>query len=163
MRGATPIVGVILLLLITIAAGGSTYLWLTRTQSKIFTQASTGIEESAKDVYGKISIISVWNESTMLCILIRNTSDQDITYTSDDLKKMAVLIDGEPYDFNQSAMVDLDQGEVLTFCVCNTTSSDCGGGIGPYIYTYSGKSINIKVDPPFGTGDECDYSYPEGC
>ncbi len=152
MKGATPIVAVILLLLITIAAGGSTYLWLSRTQNKLFTQTTTGIEESGKDVYGKLTIVSVWNETTRLCILIRNGSDQDITYKASDLQKMAVLMDKVPCEFNTSALHDIRQSEVVSFCVDNSTSQ-CR-------YDGTESSILVDVEPPFGNGDEYEFTYP---
>ena len=152
MKGATPIVAVILLLLITIAAGGSTYLWLSRTQSKLFTQSTTGVEESSKDIYGKISVVSVWNESTQLCILIRNGSDQDITYKTADLQKLAVLLDKIPCTFNTTGLSDIRQSEVVSFCVYNTTAK-CR-------YDGTESSILIKVEPPFGNGDEYEFTYP---
>jgi flagellin-like protein len=152
MKGATPIVAVILLLLITIAAGGSTYLWLSRTQSKLFTQTTTGIEESGKDVYGKITVVSIWNESTRLCVLIRNGSDQDITYKASDLQKMAVLMDKVPCDFNTSALNDIRQSEVVSFCVDNDTAQ-CR-------YDGTESSILVSVEPPYGNGDDYEFTYP---
>lgn len=151
MKGATPIVAVILLLLITIAAGGSTYLWLSRTQSKLFTQTTTGIEESSKDVYGKLDIVSVWNESTQLYMLIRNGSDQEITYKEADLEKMAVLVDSRPCSFNESAMSTLRQSEVLSFSIDDASQCNWDG---------SETSILIKVEPPFGNGDSYEFTYP---
>ena len=85
-KGATPIIAVILLLLITIAAGGATYLWLSRTQSTLFAQTSEGITASSKQIYGRIDIVSVWNETNQLCLLLRNLSEQEITYTDEDLE-----------------------------------------------------------------------------
>jgi len=157
MKGATPIVGVILLLLITIAAAGSTYLWLSRTQTSLLSQTSTGITESQKNVYGKLKIVSVWNESTKLCMLLRNLSEQDITYKSSDLKKMAIMVDNVPYDFNTTTLHDIDQGEVVTVCLCSSTGTGCAGTYG--IYTYQGDTITVKVEPPFGTGDTYEYVY----
>lgn len=152
MKGATPIVAVILLLLITIAAGGSTYLWLSRTQNKLFTQTTTGVEESSKDVYGKVSLVSVWNETTKLCLLIRNGSDQDVTYKEADLDKLAVLVDKVPCTFNTTDLSDIRQSEVISFCIFNTTSQ-CR-------YDGSESSILIKVEPPFGNGDQYEFTYP---
>ncbi|MBR9689654.1 MAG: hypothetical protein GOV01_02015 [Candidatus Altiarchaeota archaeon] len=152
MKGATPIIAVILLLLITIAAGGSTYLWLSRTQSTLFTQTTTGIEESSKDVYGRISVVSIWNDTTQLCLLIRNGSDQDITYKEADLKKMAVLVDKIPCTFNTTALSDIRQSEVVSFCIDNSTSK-CR-------YDGTESSILIKVEPPFGNGDSYEFTYP---
>ncbi len=152
MKGATAIIGVILLLLITIAAGGSTYLWLSRTQSKLFSQTTTGIEESSKDVYGKITIVSAWNETTRLCLLIRNGSDQAITYKKADLDDMAVLVDKIPCSFNKTALIDLRQNEVVSFCIDNSTSKCRFDG--------TESSIYIKVEPPYGNGDEYAFQYP---
>ncbi|MBR9680872.1 MAG: hypothetical protein GOU98_03555 [Candidatus Altiarchaeota archaeon] len=152
MKGTTPIIAVILLLLITIAAGGSTYLWLSRTQSKLFTQTTTGIEESGKDVYGRLSIVSTWNESSQLCVLIRNGSDQDITYKAADLTKMAVLVDKIPCTFNTTGLNDMRQSEVSSFCIDNSTSK-CR-------YDGTESSILIKVEPPFGNGDSYEFTYP---
>jgi flagellin-like protein len=152
MKGATPIVAVILLLLITIAAGGSTYLWLSRTQSKLFTQTTTGIEESSKDVYGKLDIVSIWNSTTQLCLLVRNGSDQEITYKAADLEKMAILVDKIPCDFNTTGLNNIRQSEVVSFCIYNTTSQ-CR-------YDGTESSILINVEPPFGNGDSYEFTYP---
>ena len=152
MKGATPIIAVILLLLITIAAGGSTYLWLSRTQSKLFTQTTSGIDESSKDVYGKVTIVSIWNVTTELCLLIRNGSDQDITYKVADLERLAVLVDKIPCTFNTTELNDIRQSEVVSFCILNTTSA-CR-------YDGTESSIFIKVEPPFGNGDDYEFTYP---
>ncbi len=153
MKGATSIIGVILLLLITIAAAGSTFLWLSRTQTSLLSKTSTGISESQKQIYGKIKIVSAWNSTDQICLLLRNLSEQDITYQEDDLKKLAILIDNVPKDYNTSTLHDIDQGEVVTVCICNTSS--CGSEY----YNYEGDSIVIKVEPPFGSGDTYEYSY----
>ena len=159
MKGATPIVAVILLLLITIAAGGSTYLWISKTQSDLFKRTTSGVEESTKDVYGELSIGTVWNTSDQICLTIRNTSDnEEITYSTSDLQKMALYIDDVPYDFNTSYIsTDLYQGYYLSLCVCNTTDSSVGCNT-PYLYT-SPSSITIEVDPPYGSGDSYVYQY----
>ncbi|MBR9679743.1 MAG: hypothetical protein GOU99_01680 [Candidatus Altiarchaeota archaeon] len=159
MKGATPIIAVILLLLITIAAGGSTYLWISKTQSTLFERTTSGVEESTKDVYGEISIGTVWNKTTLICMTIRNTSDnEEITYTTNDLEKMAVYVDEVPYDFNTSYIAtDLFQGYFLSVCVCNTTDSSVGCNT-PYLYS-SATSITLEVDPPYGSGDTYVYQY----
>ena len=157
MKGATPIIAVILLLLITIAAGGATYLWLSRTQNKLFSQTSEGIDASSKQIYGKIDIISVWNESEQVCMLLRNLSEQEITYTDDDLENLAIIIESKPYDFDDSSLSDISQGETFVICVCEEGSS-CGTL--QYNYTTTKGTVTIKVEPPYGSGDTYDFSYP---
>ena len=153
MKGVTPVISIILLLLITVALAGSTYLWLSRTQTGYLSRTSERITESEKQIAGKIKIVSVWNESTQICMLLRNLSEQDITYEQGDLEKLAVIIDNIPYDFDKSDLHDIDQGEVISICVCNTTS--CGSRP----YSYEGGSITIRVEPPFGSGDTYEYEY----
>ena len=156
LKGATPIIAVILLLLITIASGGATYLWLSRTQSNLFSQTSEGLQSSSKQIYGKIDIISAWNETNQICMSLRNLSEQEITYTDEDLEDLATFIDSKPYDFDDTSLSDVSQGEVFFICICN--SSSCGSDY--FQYTQSDGTVTIKVDPPYGSGDTYDFSYP---
>ncbi|HDR53098.1 MAG TPA: hypothetical protein ENN60_00265 [archaeon] len=156
MKGATPIIAVILLLLITIAAGGATYLWLSRIQDTLFTQTGEGLTASSKQIYGKIDIISAWNETTQICLLLRNLSEQQITYTEKDLESLATLINNRPYDFDDSSLADVGQGETFVICICN--ASNCGSSY--YAYSGSAGTVTVKVEPPFGDGDTYDFSYP---
>lgn len=157
MKGATPIIAVILLLLITIAAGGATYLWLSRTQSKLFSQTTEGLDASSKQIYGKIDIISAWNESEKVCLLLRNLSEQEITYTDDDLQNLAMIIENKPYDFDDSSLSDISQGETFVLCICEEGTA-CGTL--QFNYTLADGTVTIKVEPPYGSGDTYDFSYP---
>lgn len=156
MRGITPIIAIILLLLITIAAAGAAYIWIAMIQRQIATQAESGLETNLKQMHGRVSMESVWNDSLVICASLRNSGT--ISYTENDLKQLTFYINSRPARYNTTTIVgygELAAGDVVTICLCKTaeqTSSNCSGPT-PNGYDYIGGSIDVEVQPSVGAGD----------
>ncbi len=147
-RGISPVIAVLLLVFLTITMGAATYFWLTKSSSEIITSSEGALVAQEKELYGKVEIVSVWNETTKICFLLRNKSTKNIIYSTEDLENLAVLINNAPYAIETTGLYALLPGEIEKLCVCNESS--CGS---PY-YIYTGGSLTLKVVPPFGKGDE---------
>ena len=55
MKGITPIIAIVLLLLMTVAAAGSAYLWFTSTQGRIQQQVSGRITSTGANIQFQIT------------------------------------------------------------------------------------------------------------
>lgn len=164
-RGITPVVAVILLLLMTIAAAGAAYLWITRLSTMITTGATEGFVESQRKQNTRYTLDTVWNESNTIFLVIRNSGSYELPAT--DFDKSSVYIDNRLYTFGSNTLTpardcsysatDLNAlgGNFATDTVirvwCNNSYGAPTGGIFP--------KTAIRVQPPYGSPDIQTYQY----
>lgn len=78
-RGITPIIAVILLLLMTVAAAGAAYLWLTKIQG-MMTESITGNIIGSQRAQGtKFCIDEPSNSTDRIVFTLRNCGSYDVT------------------------------------------------------------------------------------
>lgn len=90
-RGITPIIAIILLLLMTVAAAGAAYLWITKIQGMMTESITGGFLSGQKAENTKICIDTPWKDSTDLKFTIRNCGKYDIS--ASDFAKTGYYID----------------------------------------------------------------------
>lgn len=156
MRSITPIIAIILLLLMTVAAAGAAYLWITMIQKQISTQTESGLESQMKQMHGRLTLESVWNNTpSRICTAIRNVGTID--YTESEMEELTWYVDDRSYMYNISNVVGMNKfesGDVMTICLCTADESgaNCTGPVTEG-YNYTGAEIDIRVEPPVGIGD----------
>ncbi len=182
-RGITPIVAIILLLLMTIAAAGAAYVWITRLQSIITTGATEQFIQQQQKQNTRLSIETIWAENptnpswppngtapsqNILFFVIRNTGTYDIPTV--DFDRTTIYVDGKLITFGSN---QTGAGAATPYtCQYNTFDTQVNGGFpadaamkiqcnrtypGPTGTIYA--KIALKVQPPYGSLDTQTYQY----
>ncbi len=107
MKGITPIIAVILLLLMTVAAGAATMFWFSKLQSAIQTQTETQVSQMIGQMSMQIKILSATNQSTNLILSLSNIGTVPI-----DLSKAIVTVDEQ--DINTGTIKRVYSGPCLS-------------------------------------------------
>ena len=156
MRGITPVIAVVLLLLMTVAASGAAFVWINVIQKQIVTESNAGLETNLQKLHGQLSIESVWNVSTKICMTVRNSGT--VQYSESQLNLLTLYIDEKPFRYNVTTIRGMGYfgpEDVVNLCLCTPTeasSTNCAGPIAEG-YAYTGDAVEIKLEPPVGTGD----------
>ncbi len=95
-KGITPVIAIVLLLMMTVAAAGMAYMWIMSLQEDMEETANEGIAKQRRDASAAITIESVWMDSAGLDIqfVIRNSGTY--TFTATELGQFGYYIDGVP-------------------------------------------------------------------
>ena len=144
-KGITPIVATILLLLLTVAVGGFTYVWMTRVQKGItggiterITKALTGMKASG-------TIESIWGSGTQLNLSVRNNGDVDLDFSTDTAN---IFCNGKPLSITavggETAGLTLAPGDTTIVTVdCSAQQDLCCCDPGLNI-----DSVTLKITIP---------------
>jgi flagellin-like protein len=76
LRGITPVIAIILLLLMTVSAAGVAFVWINTIQGQIIEGAEAGLETDLQRMHGEFAIEAAWNVSTKICMTIRNSNSR---------------------------------------------------------------------------------------
>ncbi len=97
-KGITPVLSVVLLLMMTVAAFSLTYFWISGTQEDIQKEVGATISDSLAKSQGAIKIESIFNSSGKIGVIVRNTGKS--TYSNEDMSstniKISFYVDGIP-------------------------------------------------------------------
>ncbi len=95
-KGITPVIAIVLLLMMTVAAAGMAYMWIMSLQEDMEETANEGIAKQRRDASSAITIESVWKDPAGLDIqfVIRNSGTY--TFTATELGQFGYYIDGVP-------------------------------------------------------------------
>ncbi len=96
-KGITPVIAIILLMMITIAMVGFTYVWMKRVFSSAANSTSSSLNEQQKAMGQKVTIIKASSSDGVLTI--RNSGSYSID-TSPDKSKLAVFVNGDAVTCN---------------------------------------------------------------
>lgn len=132
MKGITPIVAIILLLLITISMIGFAFVWFTRVSELATQQTQQQLEGQLSQTAQKIAI----DAATTTSVTIRNTGSKDIP-----VSQISVFVDGiakactaPPWTGN------LVVGTTIT---CTYTIGTCPAGVSKVKVTTPGGSDSV--------------------
>jgi flagellin-like protein len=162
-KGIDAVVAVILLLLMTIAAAGAAYLWITRLSTMVQTTAQESFLEQQRKQGTRYSLDSIWNVTTDLVFTVRNTGSYDIPGA--DFDKSTMFINNIGFPFGPAGMA----GKTCTYAPADLAAmggsftSDsaitvtCVGGY-PVSCSSSGcAKVVVKANPPYGFFDSMSY------
>ena len=91
-KGITPIIAIVLLLMMTVAAFGLTFVWVQETQSEIQESISQDITDITDKNSATFNIESIYNTTAgKIEIILRNTG----RYTFKDLGAFSIYVDGQ--------------------------------------------------------------------
>ena len=90
-KGITPIIAIVLLLMMTVAAFGLTFVWVQETQSEIQESISQDITDITDKNSATFNIESIYNDTGNIAIVLRNTG----RYSFDDLSTFSIYLDGK--------------------------------------------------------------------
>ncbi|MFH1432059.1 MAG: archaellin/type IV pilin N-terminal domain-containing protein [archaeon] len=93
-KGITPVIAIVLLLMMTVAAAGMAYVWIMSVQEGVEAQANEGLAKQQTDASAAIKIESVWNSTTSAYFVLRNTGTY--SYSDEDVNQFAYYVDGVP-------------------------------------------------------------------
>ncbi len=124
-KGLTPVIAMVLLLMMAVAAAGLMYTFAFNLQTK----AQTGVERTTTQLLEKqqeqaqtrLSIDSVYNDGGNIAVVIRNVGSKTIT----DGTTIGLYIDGVKYDVGADTCDNLDPEDT---CTVTTTAAFPGAG-----------------------------------
>lgn len=91
-KGITPIIAIVLLLMMTVAAFGLTFMWVQETQSEIQNSISRDITDVTDKNSAQFNIESIFNNTDgNVSIVLRNTG----RYSFNDLSDFSIYLDGK--------------------------------------------------------------------
>ncbi|MEA3343241.1 MAG: archaellin/type IV pilin N-terminal domain-containing protein [archaeon] len=95
-KGITPVIAIVLLLMMTVAAAGVAYLWIMELQSGMEDTANKGVEKQRKDALAAITIESIWKDGTNsdIQLMIRNSGTY--TFTATEIGQFIYYVDSVP-------------------------------------------------------------------
>ena len=124
MRGISPVIATILLLLFAVAAVGATWLWLNRQQSVV---QSAGEEQLSQEIErqtaSQVVLSGVYASGSNLALLISNPSKSAATVTGYKITKP----DGSSV-VTTTASVSVPAGSTVSHVTSYTVSSLCSSG-----------------------------------
>jgi len=156
MKGITPIIAIILLLLMAVAAAGAAYLWITLMQSTITSETQSGLESTISQMSRQLTVPSAWNQTKNIWLIIKNSGSE--AFTQPQMNDITLYINNRAYQWNASmtSTSDFASGGTLAIMVCNSTQAGVSGNgcDGPVAqgYDYTGGRIDIRIEPPVGSG-----------
>ncbi len=124
-KGITPVVAIILLLLMTIAAAGAAYIWVTRLQGTLEETSGGGISDTQRRTNTRLSIENIYNESTYITAVLRNIGTYDLV--ADDLKKVTIYMDEVLYPLDQAFQFNDTDGDPLASLSCGFVNANASG------------------------------------
>ncbi len=147
MKGITPIIAIVLLLLMTVAAAGTAYLWFTSTQGRIQQQVSGRITSTGANIQFQIVGLQCTGTADAsandnISFYIRNQGDS-ITNTSWIITVIDSATDSTTYvgTFNVSE----GDGTLVTGDISDLTTVQINGSL-----IESTKSYTIRLNAPGG-------------
>lgn len=164
-KGITPVVAIILLLLMTIAAAGAAYLWITKLQGILAESAQGSWVDTQRKTNSKISIESIYNDTNgHLYLVLRNVGTYD--FTTSDQSKITLYIDEQlKTQRSSTGASDLPTTSPAVNCLLwsGSTASTFSEGATMSVNCTSAygsdptKTVIVKIEPPFGSGDVKTY------
>ncbi|MFH1127155.1 MAG: archaellin/type IV pilin N-terminal domain-containing protein [archaeon] len=143
-KGITPVIAIVLLLMMTVAAAGMAYVWIMSVQEGIASDTDQDISNLQDEKNTRLEIVNVYNDSGEIGMTIRNAGTH--VFSAAEAAAIGLYIDGVSVDISTVCTALKGQG---TTCEISgsTTSEDYPTVVG------SDGAREIKVVPPLGTGD----------
>ncbi len=141
-KGITPVIAIVLLLMMTVAAAGVAYLWIMDLQEGMAETADEGINKQRTDASAAVRVVSAWKDGPNIAFTLKNTGTY--TFSATELAKFSYYFNGKYNDGSLFGTACAGFSEPGSVC---TIVSDMAF---PTVAGVDG-SVIIKVDPPFGS------------
>jgi len=140
-KGITPVIAIVLLLMMTVAAAGMAYVWIMSLQENIASDTEKDLETLQETKNARLSIESVWNDTNGFGIMIKNAGTY--TFTATDATNIRTQVG--TYTASGCATI----AGPGTTCTITVTQAQQQFPITPG----SDGEVTIKVISPKGLGD----------
>ena len=143
-KGITPVIAIVLLLMMTVAAAGMAYVWIMSLQEDIEEQANEGIRKQQTDASAVIAIESVWEDSVTgnIFFMLRNSGTH--TFTTAQVSQFGYYIDGAP----------ATPATICTAVNLNAQGTTCQVETATPFPAAAGDKVQISVKSPVGRSTE---------
>ncbi len=146
-KGITPVIAIVLLLMMTVAAAGMAYVWIMSIQEDIAADTERDLANFNKQKNARLSISAVWNDSGDISMIIKNAGTY--VYTADDVGNIQILVGSE----------------VITPTTCGSLSTQgttCTVDSSTAFPTTAGElgAVTMRIVAPIGMGDTYTCSVP---
>lgn len=154
-KGITPVIAIVLLLMMTVAAAGMAYVWIMSLQEGIAADTDADIARLQDQKNTRLEIVSVYNDTATgdLNFIFKNSGSR--VFTPAEAGNIKIYIDGQMKSLPAACSTSItSQGTTCTYAPA----------VGPTAYpTEPGRNgaVEIKVEPPLGTGDVYVCSIPD--
>lgn len=118
MKGITPIIAIMLLLMITIAMIGFAYLWFTRISQNAMNRTENIMEQNRENLGKTIQIDNAIGAADSM-VFIRNTGSFPINVT-----EIKTYVAGALVSCDFTPILEIAPGEIKG---CNIMASNCAG------------------------------------
>lgn len=151
-KGITPVIAIVLLLMMTVAAAGMAYVWIMSLQEGIAADTDADIARLQDQKNTRLEIVSVYNTSAgEMNFIIKNAGTR--VFTPTEAGNIMIYIDGQMKTLPVACSTAISsQGTTCTYNTAGTQYPTVPGRNG---------AVEIKVEPPFGTGDVYVCSIPD--
>lgn len=138
-KGITPVIAIVLLLMMTVAAAGLAYMWVIGVQQEAQTGIETQVQQIQQQAAAQLTIDTVYNETGNIDFVLRNSGTY--AFSTTDVSNFAYYIDGKTITPNVACPGTLATGKTCTVETSSTFPIEVGT---------DGSKI-IKVVPPVGS------------
>jgi len=104
-KGITPVIAVILLLLMTVAAAGAAFLWITKFQGLVSAQMNNQLTNQQRCQGILLTIDNIWNDEYGISFVMRNAGSVNLKVA--ELNKTTVTggVSGKPVIFTNGISI----------------------------------------------------------
>jgi flagellin-like protein len=146
-KGMTPIVAIILLLMMTVAAAGTSFYWLIKIQSEM----QGGTEQYQENVFERLASTVNWLDADY------NSTEENLTIYIQNVGTTDIPLDNSTADPTTTWI--LKDSEQVTVCEAKLdgvgTSPNCFSGCGPSTNLQPSSSGSLLIEL---SDSECDIS-----
>ena len=145
-KGITPVIAIVLLLMMTVAAAGMAYVWIMSIQEDIGADTERDLANLNQQKNARLSISAVWNNTGNVNLIIKNSGTY--VYTAADVGNIKVLVGSQVITGGCTGLTT--QGTTCTVTSATAFPTNAGD-LG---------AVSIKVVAPIGMGDTYSCSVP---
>jgi flagellin-like protein len=155
MKGITPIIATILLIVMTVAIAGLMYAWLSGMFSSLTTSTSQQVNQATQVTSFTVSNMFVSN-GNIYAIIYNNgnvpINTNNLTITAQEFWASNDTYDGITYlcSASSSIIVSNQQSTITLSCNPSSLTTKWHSGIYYYLFTfvYNGVSVQATLPPP---------------
>ncbi len=148
-KGITAVVAIVLLLMMTVAAAGLAYMWISQMQTGTQQKTSEQLNTQAQQMQSSLNIESVWASGGMMFFSLRNTGSTtvDLTYANG----ARFYVNGAIQTANPTGMTGLiTPGATFTVQTAAAT-----GGAWPGVGATNAKTVQVVTVEGVSTEYKC--------
>ena len=154
-KGITPVIAIVLLLMMTVAAAGMAYVWIMSIQGDIAQDTAEDLADIQDEKNTRLEIVTVRNDSNgKIELTFKNAGSY--VFSASNAEQIKLYIDGVSIDLLSSTCGTDIKGRGTT-CTLDGAITEANY---PSVVGSDG-AVEIRIEPPFGSGDIHICSIPD--